>query len=48
MKAEPKKPKFIPCDENSQIYSWQGTNKKAKYLNLNVDTIKKTSKTKKK
>jgi len=25
-----KKPvKFIPCDDNSQVYSWQRTNKKS-------------------
>lgn len=23
--------RVIPCDENSQIYSWQRTNKKATY-----------------
>jgi hypothetical protein len=29
-KSQPSKPiKFIPCDENSQVYNWQKTNKKS-------------------
>jgi hypothetical protein len=30
--------KFIPCDESSQIYSFQRTTKKAKQVDLNVNT----------
>lgn len=29
--------KFIPCDENSQTYSFQRTTKKAKQIDLNVN-----------
>ncbi len=33
--------RFIACSENSQTFNWQRTNKKAKYLDLNVTEIKK-------
>ena len=28
--------RFIECDENTQVYSFQRTNKKAKHIDLNV------------
>jgi hypothetical protein len=31
--------KFIPCDEDSQIYSFSRTNKKSKQLDLNVTSF---------
>lgn len=30
-KSQSKTLKFLPCDENSQVFSWQRTNKKATY-----------------
>jgi len=30
--------KFIPCDEDTQTYSFCRTNKKAKQVDLNVST----------
>jgi hypothetical protein len=47
IKTPEKKVKFIPCDEFSQTFSFQRTNKKARYVDLNVsdkfkpDTFKK-------
>ena len=32
---------FIPCDEDSQIYSWQRTNKKASYTTKETISKKK-------
>jgi hypothetical protein len=29
IKSQSKPVKFVPCDENSQVYSWQKTNKKS-------------------
>ena len=29
MKDVKKPVKFVPCDENSQVYNWQKTNKKS-------------------
>jgi len=29
--------KFIECDENAQVYSFSRTNKKARYVDLNVN-----------
>lgn len=29
--------KIIECDENSQIFNWQRTNKKASYKDYNVE-----------
>lgn len=34
------KMKFIPCDEDSQIYSFSRTNKKSNHLDLNVKEVK--------
>lgn len=34
------KMKFVPCDEDSQIYSFSRTNKKANHLDLNVKESK--------
>lgn len=28
-KSQSKAVKFVPCDENSQVYNWQKTNKKS-------------------
>ena len=38
IKTPDKKVKFIPCDEFSQTFSFQRTNKKAKHTDLNVNT----------
>lgn len=32
--------KFLPCDEDSQIYSFSRTNKKATHVDLNVKETK--------
>lgn len=35
--------KFIPCNESSQIYTYQRTNKKAKHIDLTTATTSKKS-----
>ena len=32
--------KFLPCDEDSQIYSFSRTNKKSTHIDLNVKETK--------
>lgn len=32
--------KFLPCDEDSQIYSFSRTNKKSTHIDLNVKEAK--------
>jgi hypothetical protein len=32
--------KYIPCNESDQVYNWNITNKKGRYLNLDVDDPK--------
>ena len=37
MKDVKKPVKFVPCNEDSQVYSWQRTNRKATYKNYSVE-----------